>query len=297
MPTIDELNKSFAIPGVAQFDEGGGGLPRLVITTPAAEGHVYLHGAHVTHFQPRGTQPVLFLSARSSFEDGKPIRGGVPVIFPWFGPRGDGLPMHGFARTRSWEVEQVRAEGDVAAATFVLRSDGQTRAIFPNDFQLRFTATFAQSLEMKLEVKNTSREPMQFEECLHTYFAIGDVRQIAIAGLGQTDYLDKTLDHKRLTQAEPQLKLAGQVDRVYVGTRTTCVIDDAANPRKITVAKENSDATVVWNPWSDRVHTMADLDPEAWPRFVCVETCNVKEHALTLPPGGTHVMRATISTS
>src|SRR5205823_3449232 len=80
----------------------------------------YLHGAHVTHFQPRqpeggpAQRPVLFLSTRSNFEPGKPIRGGVPVIFPWFGPwqgarEGDKSMMHGFVRTRQWKVESVEA--------------------------------------------------------------------------------------------------------------------------------------------------------------------------------------------
>src|SRR5690606_20141531 len=74
-----------------RFDQGNGGLTRIVVDTDEAEAHVYLHGAHVTHYQPRGGRqqqsPVLMLSNRSHFQTGKPIRGGVPVIFPWFGPR------------------------------------------------------------------------------------------------------------------------------------------------------------------------------------------------------------------
>jgi glucose-6-phosphate 1-epimerase len=86
-------------------------LPRLVLTTGGAEAHVYLHGAHVSHFKPAGKPPMLFTSARSNYQPGKPIRGGVPVIFPWFGPRQNdpNAPMHGLVRTREWQVESIRS--------------------------------------------------------------------------------------------------------------------------------------------------------------------------------------------
>src|SRR5207249_1231571 len=148
-----------------------------------------LHGAHVTHFQPRGRGPVLFLSGKSAFAPGKPIRGGVPIIFPWFGPRaGDPANLHGFVRTRPWNVSEVRQAGDTVRASFALASDEQTRAIWPHDFELRFSATFGPSLEMELEVKNTSGQPIQFEEALHTYLAVGDVRAATIDGLAGTPF-------------------------------------------------------------------------------------------------------------
>src|SRR5438067_12687170 len=109
MPTIDQLNERFAIPKLARFRAGQNDLPLLSITSPQAMVHIYLHGAHVAHYHPAGTQPpVLYLSPTSAFESGKPIRGGVPIIFPWFGPRqGDPTSLHGFVRTRTWEVRQV----------------------------------------------------------------------------------------------------------------------------------------------------------------------------------------------
>src|SRR5271165_4166927 len=82
-------------------------LESVVISTAAAEGEIYLQGAHVARWTPRGERSVLFLSSKSAFEPGKAIRGGVPVIFPWFGPRSDGKPgpAHGLARTALWERE------------------------------------------------------------------------------------------------------------------------------------------------------------------------------------------------
>jgi glucose-6-phosphate 1-epimerase len=297
MPSIDELNQRFAIPNVARFEAGSGGLPRLAVTARGASGAIYLHGAHVSLFQPAGQRPVLFLSSRSNYENGKPIRGGVPIIFPWFGPRADdaNAPMHGIVRTREWGVESVTEVDDAVRAVMTLASDDETRAAWPHHFQLRFAATFATSLIMDLEVCNTSGEPFTFEEALHTYFSVGDVREISIKGLVGTEYLDKEQGLGRFKQQESRLRLTGITDRVYLNTPADCVIDDTVNGRRIMVAKEHSVSTVVWNPWPEKIKTMPDLDPADWTKYVCLETCNVKENARTLAAGQSHTMRAAIS--
>jgi glucose-6-phosphate 1-epimerase len=297
MPSIDELNRRFSIPNVARFTPGRGDLPRLAIAGPAGRGVIYLHGAHITQFQPTGRENVLFLSSRSNYQDGTPIRGGVPIIFPWFGPRADDAtaPMHGLVRTREWQVESVTETSDGIRAVMTLSSNDQTRAAWPHDFLLRFSTTFAAVLTMELEVTNTSGQSFTFDEALHTYFSVADVRSITIDGLGGAEYLDKEQGNGRFRQQEGQLKITGVTDRVYVNTPATCTIDDAGNRRRIIIAKEHSASTVVWNPWTEKIKTMADLDPADWTKYLCIETCNVKENALTLAPGQSHTMRATIS--
>src|ERR1700691_2930891 len=101
---IVALNENFGLPGLLTFEESNG-LTCAVVTTPAASATIYFQGAHLTHWQPAGEESVLFLSGKSAFQKGKAIRGGVPVIFPWFGDRHDGQPgpAHGFARTAEWE--------------------------------------------------------------------------------------------------------------------------------------------------------------------------------------------------
>src|SRR3712207_763201 len=90
------------------------GLVYLDVSAPAASARVYLQGAHVSHYQPRGAAPVLFTSAASHFAPGKPIRGGVPIVFPWFGPHptDKSLPAHGWARTRPWRLRETVAQHD-----------------------------------------------------------------------------------------------------------------------------------------------------------------------------------------
>jgi glucose-6-phosphate 1-epimerase len=299
MPSVDELNERFAIPNEARFEPGNGGLTRLVLNCAGAEAHVYLYGAHVTHFQPAGQAPMLFTSSRSNFQSGKPIRGGIPVIFPWFGPRQDdpNAPMHGLVRTREWRVESVSRIMDSVTAQLTFASDDQTRAAWPHDFALGLGLTVGpKSLRVNFMVHNTSPAPFTFEEALHTYLALADVRQTTIRGLQGVEYLDKNLGMTRHTQSDEPLRLAGPTDRVYLNTQKFCQVQDHAAARDIWVLKDNSFSTVVWNPWSDKIGTMPDLDPQEWPRFVCVETCNVKENAVTLRRGEKYWMDAEIAT-
>ena len=295
---IDKLNGRFAAEagGAARFERGNGGLTRLVLTAAAGEAHVYLYGAHVTHYRPAGQAPVLFLSDKSFFTHGRPIRGGVPTVFPWFGPRvsDEQAPMHGFARIRDWDVDSIEKRGESVTATLSLRSSDETHAMWPHDFRLRYVITVGPELDLTLDVTNPLTDTVMFEQALHTYLAVGDVRRARISGLTTAAYLDKNRDMQKLVDTDDPLVLTGPTDRVYLGTRAKCVIDDPAAGRRITVDKQGSDTTVVWNPWSNPPKPFPDLGPDAWERFVCVETSNVKDYAVALGAGATHTMRCII---
>ena len=294
--TLDSLRR-WELPNLTRFEHGPGGLVRLVITSRLATAHIYLHGAHVTHFQPTGQSPALFLSQASRFKSGTAIRGGVPVIFPWFGPRAGhpDAPMHGFARTMEWEVESVGSwvEGVV---TVVLRlvADDATLAQWPHDFVLRHRITVGRTLEMALEIENWSGEAFRFEEALHTYLAVHDARQITITGVGGGEYLDKTDEFRRKKQDLAPIQLEGETDRIYLATRTACTLDDPASDRRLRVRKEGSDTTVLWNPWEARAAALPDFGNDEWPRMVCIETANAADDTVTLAPGGVHIMRAVV---
>jgi glucose-6-phosphate 1-epimerase len=295
--SLDSLNERFAVPGAVRFEAGSGGLVRAVVTAPAAEAHVYLHGAHVTHYRPAGHDALLFLSERSWFAEGKAIRGGVPVIFPWFGARaGDPrAPDHGFARTREWTVESVeRSDDGSLAVTLVLDPDDGTRQMWPHDFRLRHRVVCGAQLEMALEVDNRSREPFAFEEALHTYLLVGDVRQVSVTGLGGATYIDKTDGMKRKVLAGEPLQLTGATDRVFLDTRVSLALTDPVLARRVVLDKSGSATTVVWNPWSEKAEAMADLGHDAWRSMLCLEAANAADNVLHLAGGQRHTMSVVI---
>jgi D-hexose-6-phosphate mutarotase len=274
-----------------------GGLPAVPIETPYAAAMLYLHGAHVTHFQPAGHKPVLFLSGLSQFAAGKPIRGGVPVIFPWFGPHASrpDLPMHGLARSRPWQLEMAVMNPDRSATfTLTLSSDDSTRELFPHEFVLRYRVHIAADLTLSLTVQNTSEAPFAFEEALHTYLNASDVRGISIAGLKKTSFIDKTDQMKRKTQRNPIIRIGGETDRIYVNTESAITIEDPGWRRIIRIEKSNSLATIVWNPHIDKARAMADFGDDEWKEMICVETANAADHAIHLAPGTSHTMTVRI---
>jgi glucose-6-phosphate 1-epimerase len=292
-----ELARRFNLPSVLRFEDASGGLVRAVVSSQAAEAEIYLQGAHVARWKPRGQRPVLFLSSKSLFMPGKAIRGGVPVIFPWFGPRAEGKPgpAHGFARTTEWALEgtKLRSDEDVEI-TLALAPNESARAFDYGDFALRFRVTVGSNLQMELEVHNYGKEPFIYEEALHSYFAVGDVRQASVSGLEGTLYIDKIDGFKRKELGSEAVRIAKETDQVHLNTSATCIVNDPAWNRRLIVEKSGSETTVIWNPWIDKTTRMSDMAPGEWQEMICVETANAADNALRLAPGGTHKLTTSI---
>ena len=254
---------------------------------------MYLHGAHATSWKPRGTDEVLFVSSKSQWQDGRAIRGGVPICFPWFANRaGDPTaPAHGFVRTKAWQLESIVEDEGAVTISMSTQSDGTTRKWWPADFRLVHRATFGSELTLELLLTNTGRTPLRFEEALHAYLKIGDIRYIRLHGLDGTHYLDKT-DLGREKVQEGAITIVSETDRVYLDTQGPVDLKDPELSRRIRVVKENSRTTVVWNPWSEKAKAFSDLGDEEWRRMVCVETSNVGHFAVDLAPGQQHRMKA-----
>lgn len=293
-----ELHDRFAIPGVLRIGAGNGELPCITVTAEPASAEIYLHGAHVTHFQPRGSTPLLFMSKSSQFAPGKPIRGGIPLIFPWFGARASDKtsPAHGFARLMPWDIESadLRADGSVRVV-LTLASDDATLAQWPHAFSLRLIVIVASFLDITLEIRNRSAQEMQFEEAMHTYLKVGNIRQTTVEGLADVELVDKVAAGERRKESSEPIRFLGETDRVYLHTTSATTVRDVANSRLITVEKEGSDATVVWNPWIAKAKAMADFGDEEWPDMLCIESANALDCVVTLAPSATHRMRAKIS--
>jgi glucose-6-phosphate 1-epimerase len=294
--TPEALDRRHGLPGIAHVVGGHGGLPKVLITTPAARGEIYLHGAQVTSWTPAGHADALFVSAASRWEPGRAIRGGIPICFPWFGNRaGDPqAPAHGFVRTRAWTLDSIAEGAAGITITVTTESDEQTRARWPFEFRLRLRATFGPVLDVEIAAANTGGASLTFEEALHAYYAVGDVSAVRIAGLDGVRYLDKVDGgSERLQRGE--ISIAGETDRVYSNTTSATAIHDPALKRRIHVGKSHSQSTVVWNPWIDKARALADLQDDDWTRMVCVEAGNVHPDGIVLAPGQEHRMALSVT--
>ncbi len=283
-----ESLKRHEIPGHVHIISGQGGLPAIQVESPHGTAEIYLHGAHLTRFRKTGEPPLLFMSRASEFLPDKPIRGGVPLVFPWFGPR-EGQPMHGVARLADWDLNGAAVlPGGEIRLSLGLSS--------PAAWDATLLVTVGASLTIELAVTNTGNADFTFENCLHTYFQIGDVREISITGLQGTRYFD-TLIPAECVESAAAIRIAGEVDRIYQDTAATVDIHDPVLGRTIHVGKSGSRSTVVWNPWIAKSQRMPDFGDDEYREMVCVESGNVKEHAVTLAPGASHSLRLEVSST
>jgi len=295
MPNVNSIDpwRRFEIPECITLLEGSGEMPKIEVKSKWGCAEVYLHGAHVTDFQLRDQPPVLFMSQFSRFNEAQPIRGGVPVIFPWFGPR-EGEPMHGFARLVNWRLHETAALPEGGATLRFSLPDVEAAAMWPSH-SANYVVTVTDHLTLELIITNSSRDQQfTFENCLHTYFHVGDISRVGIHGLSGATYLDKADGYVRKTEAAPALRISSEVDRTFLDTTSTVEIVDEAIGRKIIVEKSGSRSTVVWNPWIARAQQMPDFGNEEYKQMVCVESGNVADNRLTLAPGQSSVLKVTV---
>ena len=293
--TIESLTASFALTEADNcliFKNGEGDIPLIEIKNRYASATISLQGAQLLSWIPAGEEEVIWLSEQATFAVGKSVRGGVPVCWPWFGAHesNTAFPAHGFARTTLWQIlnTQALANGSTRIA-FTLLPNVDNADMWPADTRVQFQLTIGKELEMELLTHNEGSQPITITQALHAYFNVADVSELVLHGLEDTDYLDKVDDFQRKHQ-QGAITIEQEVDRIYLDTASDCVIEDKKLKRKIKIAKSSSHTTVVWNPWQESAEKMGDLGEQGYKRMLCVESANVADDAVVIPPGEAHTL-------
>jgi len=249
----------------------------------------------VTSWRPAGSEEVLFLGTKSRWEEGQAIRGGIPICFPWFRGKADDphAPAHGFVRTRSWQLYSIVENKAGVAVTMFIESDEQTRRWWPGEFRLVHRVTFGSELKLELTCINTGRTQFHFEEALHTYSRVADVKDVCLQGLDGIRFLDNTDANKEKVQVG-NLTVASQTDDAFMNTENTVDLLDPKMDRRLRLQKAKSTTTVVWNPWQEGARRLQDLGEREWMQFLCLEASNIMGAAVTLAPGQEHTMTAVL---
>lgn len=253
------------------------GADAVLVDTPAARAVLHLDGAHLTSWVPAGTTEVLWLSPDSAFGNGAAIRGGVPLVGPWFGPgrHGDQEVKHGWLRNVRWTLEHAEAAGEDVVLHLVSPAD---RTELSARLVVRIGA------ELSLDLTLTAGTALEVEAALHTYLAVSDVRRVRIEGLGGAAYLDNTRGLAADVLPAGDLVLTGSTDRVVDRAGEVRIVDEGAG-RTIVSSPRGTAKTVVWNPWSELAAGMADVPDDSWPGFLCVEPAVAKDAAVDLGAG------------
>ena len=286
---IEQLNRDFSLDGQLRFIEGKGGLPMIEIDNREARALISTYGGQVLAYRPKeSAEDLLFLSEKAYFQQGKAIKGGIPICWPWFGPDPDaqGRPSHGLVRNYPWTVKATEAtpEGETRVVLEV-KNDEEIEKAWSYPFSLQLEVSVGPFLTVKLITRNTGDRSFSITQALHSYFKIGDIDKVRVLGLDKLPYLDKVDAGVEKIQAGDVI-VAEEVDRIYTGVQGDLTIDDPVLERRINISSIGSRTAVVWNPWSEIARQMGDLDDEDYRRFICVETANAADEVVEVPSGG-----------
>lgn len=273
---FDELCQ-YELENELQFVDIEHGFTYIEINNAKAHATISTYSGQVLSYRPKSrNDDLLFVSEKAYYVNGKAIKGGIPVCWPWFGadPDDRGRPAHGFVRNRQWEVTACESCADGSTKVVMALVDSEdTRAIWPHPFRLSIEITVGNSLKLALLTQNTGNDSITISQALHTYFYVGDIAEVEVHGLDGASYLDKTDGFAQKTQMGP-VTIDAEVDRIYTGVTGELVIDDASLGRKIRIASRGCSTAVVWNPWIELAASMGDLDDADYKRMICVETAN-----------------------
>ncbi|GFM88673.1 D-hexose-6-phosphate mutarotase [Pseudomonas cichorii] len=271
-----------------------------------AELLVAQQGAHILSYQVAGQEPLVWLNDGAQFKQGKPIRAGIPICWPWFGSlernpqsvqamrqSSEPAKAHGEVRTLDWELLGIGEDGDALLVEFVLpQAEGHLPG-WPHNVALKLSIRLDHALNVSLVSYNSGTEAVSFSQALHTYFAVSDVHQISIQGLDGLRYIE-TLENWEERQQSGDLTFSGETDRIYQDTPPLLSIVDPEWKRRILIQTSGSKSAVLWNPWIEKTSKLADMKPDGWQRMVCVETANVLDDIVTLAPQDMHVLGISI---
>ncbi len=257
-------------------------LPCYKLTFGEASAVVSLYGGQVLSYQPKPAQEHLWLSPLARWQQQQPIRGGVPVCWPWFGPIAAELnpqqltlPNHGLVRTRLWNLLETAVSAEattlrlsIAVADFPYRDSTPSSDKHQSAPVLILTLCLtAHSLSINL----TCDTPMLQQAALHSYFTISDLANTQLTGIGTT-YRDKVKQNAEVIADRP-LSFNQEIDRVY--TKPAAVLLLESTQQKLRLEQHGFDSTIVWNPAAERSKAMADLTADGYQQFVCVETARL----------------------
>lgn len=294
MPS-EKIHALISTSKTVSINEDTPNYPILEINHPHATAKVALHGAHLYEWVPNGEQAVIYNSPDSVYKEGKAIRGGVPICWPWFNahPTDSSLPGHGLARNRFWELDEISESSEATVLTLLLSSNPKTQNIWPYEFKVTTTISIGKEADIQLKTYNTGTKPFTIGGALHTYLSVGDISAVKISGLDGIDYID-TVGSETLRTQSGNIIIDQEVDRIYTNTSHDIALEDNTLGREISVSRNGSQSAVIWNPWIEKAKSLGDLPNSAYRDFLCIEAANARGDVYELAPNEEHTLGTTI---
>ncbi|QDF75129.1 MULTISPECIES: D-hexose-6-phosphate mutarotase [Shewanella] len=263
------------------------GLEYVEVDTDLCQARIFMQGAQIERFQPKGQAPLLWVSSADDFQPGSGIRGGIPVCWPWFGMHENPQwPQHGFARTRLWQLDAVQMQDQALELKFSLTVDDADKQYWPHQSRVELIFNLSDSLSVRLVNTNLGETPFSLTQALHTYFPIEDIHQLKASGFSGANYIE--FGEGPYTQDGDEVRFDRETDRVY-SQLGDCQLLHTPNGT-IEVRRENSHSAILWNPWIDKSKRLSRFNDKDYLTMVCLEAANVLDDQVTLAPGESHTL-------
>ncbi len=292
----ESYNEVFGKDNV-QFSYGQGQLVSAELRRRSGAAlDVQLHGAHATSWVDSTRKERLFMSDDAVYESDTPLRGGIPLIFPQFGP-GE-ITSHGFVRRSHWHVLSTQTDADQTSLTLEITQDSLSpkyRREWPHAFRIQqeFVLTDTE-LKLVFKVTNTDTSAFHFTHGFHTYLQIHEINKTKVTGFSDLEYMDQLREHQQFTENRKEAVISEHTDRRYQNIPEVISIHDSSSGDTIYIKTENCSDAFFWNPWEDGEQGFKDLTPGSYKEFVCVEPGNM-QHPISLAPGESFTAVQTLS--
>lgn len=291
---VEQLNQRYGAPERIVFRIGHCGYPEVALANKYGVAEVALLGANVLSYRPTGHAPVIFRPARRDYNRGESFHGGIPVCWPQFGRLAlPGMAQHGFARIMPFQVRGSTYSDEMTEIVLGISSDGETRALWPHDFDLEVRITVSMKLNLRMTTRNTGSEPFGFSAGFHPYLLVGERDETSVRGLDGAKYVYAEDMSEHVQSGD--LAMTTATDHVFSlapAPKHEFALVDSRLRRAVAVVASGSGSAVVWNPGPGA--KLPDFGPDDWRRFVCVEPVTSWPGTVTLSPGEVHELTAAI---
>ncbi|WP_413167326.1 aldose epimerase [Capilliphycus salinus ALCB114379] len=253
-------------------------------------------GGMITRWQVKGKE-LLYLDTERFANSNLTVRGGIPILFPICGNlpedaylyngRRYTLKQHGFARDLPWTVTNQVAT-DYAAITLTLTSNGETREVYPFDFELEFTyklkgsdlIIFQRFTNLSGTMEGLPPQVMPFSTGLHPYFWVSDKSKLLfeIPAMQYRDQITQKL-HDFTGHFDPNVDEIDGIFGPLTGLAATAT--DLSRNLRILVGYHSAYSNLVF--WTVKGKNYYCLEPWTAPR----NALNTGKLLTYLPPGAT----------
>lgn len=246
-------------------------------------------GAQILEWTPPECNQRLWPGDEKLHVPGTPIRGGIPLCWPWFGAAHlpfDG-PGHGFARRRHWTLVTASVQDSEITLYWQFEISGDNYHLAAD-----YHVTAGRNLDLRLVTTNLGTEPCLVTPAFHPYFAVPNLAGTQIRIASPVRVQDRLTG--RPCEITDRVTFEGrELELEWSPWRDLRL--ESGDDSRMDIRSDDATHCVVWNPGPEKTASIDDLDADAFNRFVCIEPGRLGPDTSRISPGETQALQMVLS--